>query len=83
VPAAATHIYEMSFFTGFGVSSLTYWLLNLAFPVVGKASVFEEIDVSQRSVGAQDSESWNEANESDEKNEKAGGEVYHQTANSP
>ncbi|KAJ7269879.1 permease for cytosine/purines, uracil, thiamine, allantoin-domain-containing protein [Mycena rebaudengoi] len=83
VPAAATHIYEMSFFTGFGVSSLTYWLLNLAFPVVGKASVFEEIDVSQRSVGAQDSESWNEANESDEKNEKVGGEVYHRTANSP
>nr|VWO94499.1 Thiamine transporter [Ganoderma boninense] len=29
VPLAATRIYDMSFFTGFGVSALVYWSLNL------------------------------------------------------
>jgi NCS1 family nucleobase:cation symporter-1 len=46
VPIAATHIYELSFFTGFGVSSLIYILLNLAFPVPGRYSKFEEVDLS-------------------------------------
>ncbi|KAJ7211246.1 permease for cytosine/purines, uracil, thiamine, allantoin-domain-containing protein [Mycena pura] len=46
VPLAATHIYQLSFFTGFGVSALTYWLLTCAFPVRGMASKFEEVDVS-------------------------------------
>ncbi|KZP18169.1 hypothetical protein FIBSPDRAFT_829695 [Athelia psychrophila] len=46
VPVAATRIYEMSFFTGFGVSAVLYYLLNVAFPVPGKFSKFEEIDVS-------------------------------------
>ncbi|EIW55244.1 uncharacterized protein TRAVEDRAFT_153594 [Trametes versicolor FP-101664 SS1] len=48
VPIAATHIYEMSFFTGFGVSALVYWALNLAFPVRGADACarFEEVDVS-------------------------------------
>lgn len=46
VPLAATRIYEMSFFTGFGVSSLIYFLLNVAFPVPGKHSKFEEVDLS-------------------------------------
>lgn len=36
----------MSFFTGFGVSAVLYYLLNVAFPVPGKFSKFEEIDVS-------------------------------------
>lgn len=36
----------MSFFTGFGVSAVIYYLLNVAFPVPGKFSKFEEIDVS-------------------------------------
>jgi len=44
VPLAATRIYEMSFFTGFGVSSLIYWLLNIIFPVPGRATSFEEVD---------------------------------------
>lgn len=47
VPIAATRIYEMSFFTGFGVSALVYIVLNLLFPVPGKYSNFEEIDVSE------------------------------------
>lgn len=49
VPVAATRIYEMSFFTGFGVSALVYWCLNLAFPVPGMSagSKFDEIDVSE------------------------------------
>ncbi|TRM62186.1 permease [Schizophyllum amplum] len=47
VPAAATHIYELSFFTGFGVSSIIYYLLNVAFPVPGRSKGFKEMDVSQ------------------------------------
>lgn len=46
VPVAATRVYQLSFFTGFGVSSLVYYALNRLFPVVGAAAVFEEIDVS-------------------------------------
>ena len=46
VPLAATRIYDMSFFTGFGVSALVYYLLNVAFPVTGASTTFEEIDVS-------------------------------------
>lgn len=50
VPIAATRIYEMSFFTGFGVSAIVYYLLNVAFPVPGKYANFEEIDVSEEEV---------------------------------
>jgi len=46
VPITATHIYEMSFFTGFGVSSLLYWSLNHFFPVPGASVKFEEVDES-------------------------------------
>ncbi|KAM5531238.1 hypothetical protein V8D89_015104 [Ganoderma adspersum] len=52
VPLAATRIYEISFFTGFGVSALIYWSLNLLFPVRGSSecTVFEEVDVSRDSL---------------------------------
>ncbi|KAI0739069.1 permease for cytosine/purines, uracil, thiamine, allantoin-domain-containing protein [Daedaleopsis nitida] len=48
VPLAATRIYEMSFFTGFGVSALIYWSLNMLFPVRGveQCKRYEEVDVS-------------------------------------
>ncbi|KAG0706917.1 permease for cytosine/purines, uracil, thiamine, allantoin-domain-containing protein [Suillus ampliporus] len=46
VPLAATRIYDLSFFTGFGVSAVVYWALNRIFPVIGAADRFEEIDVS-------------------------------------
>ncbi|KAH9478740.1 Uracil permease [Psilocybe cubensis] len=46
VPLAATRIYQMSFFTGFGVSALIYIILNKIFPVPGVYTKFEEIDVS-------------------------------------
>ena len=46
VPLAATRIYELSFFTGFGVSATVYWALNRCFPVVGAVYTFEELDVS-------------------------------------
>ncbi|CDO77085.1 hypothetical protein BN946_scf184473.g29 [Trametes cinnabarina] len=51
VPLAATRIYEMSFFTGFGVSALIYWSLNLLFPVRAAevCTRFEEVDVSMLS----------------------------------
>ncbi|KAH9941577.1 permease for cytosine/purines, uracil, thiamine, allantoin-domain-containing protein [Epithele typhae] len=50
VPLAATQIYEMSFFTGFGVSALVYWSLNVFFPARGVREAcmrFEEVDVSE------------------------------------
>ncbi|KIY51499.1 NCS1 nucleoside transporter family [Fistulina hepatica ATCC 64428] len=48
VPIAATRIYELSFFTGFGVSSIIYWALNWTFPCQGARlqGKFEELDVS-------------------------------------
>lgn len=47
VPIAATRIYQMSFFTGFGVSALIYYLLNRLFPVPGSnPGKFEEVDLS-------------------------------------
>ena len=46
VPLAATRIYQMSFFTGFGVSALIYCTLSYAFPPAGAHAVFEEKDVS-------------------------------------
>jgi nucleobase:cation symporter-1, NCS1 family len=47
VPLAATRIYQLSFFTGFGVSAIIYYLLNRAFPVPGKADKFKEVDESR------------------------------------
>ncbi len=38
----------MSFFTGFGVSSLVYIALNYVFPVPGRASSFKEVDLSHQ-----------------------------------
>ncbi|KAJ7599114.1 permease for cytosine/purines, uracil, thiamine, allantoin-domain-containing protein [Mycena floridula] len=65
VPLAATRIYQMSFFTGFGVSALTFWGLNLLFPVPGAADKFEEVDVSD---GVDyDNSSQGDAIEEDEK----------------
>jgi len=46
VPLAATRIYQLAFFTGFGVSSIIYYLLNRAFPVPGRADKFKEVDES-------------------------------------
>jgi NCS1 family nucleobase:cation symporter-1 len=46
VPTAATHIFQLSFFTGFGVSGIAYYILNAIFPPPGAADKFEEIDVS-------------------------------------
>ena len=36
----------MSFFTGFGVSSLMYYCLNVAFPPMGRFKHFKEVDLS-------------------------------------
>jgi hypothetical protein len=36
----------MSFFTGFGVSSLMYYCLNVAFPPTGRSKHFKEVDLS-------------------------------------
>jgi len=46
VPLVATRIYQVAFFSGFGVSAVTYYLLNVFFPVPGAAKTFEEVDIS-------------------------------------
>ncbi|TFL02698.1 permease [Pterulicium gracile] len=50
VPTAATRIYELSFFTGFGVSSIMYYTLSTIWPPPGKSAQFEEIDESADGV---------------------------------
>lgn len=67
VPLAATRIYELSFFTGFGVSALVYWALNRVFPVVGAADTFDEVDVS----GYDDFEADNGSRDIDIKDEES------------
>ncbi|KZV72774.1 NCS1 nucleoside transporter family [Peniophora sp. CONT] len=52
VPLAATRIYEMSFFTGFGVSMVVYLTLNYLFPPAGKNAHFLEIDESANELPA-------------------------------
>ena len=54
VPLAATRIYEMSFFTGFGISALLYYLLNVIFPVPGSSKEFEEVDLSAEDMDSGD-----------------------------
>ena len=54
VPVAATHIYQMSFFTGFGVSAVVYCALSYAFPPAGVHRTFEEKDVSDASGDDED-----------------------------
>jgi nucleobase:cation symporter-1, NCS1 family len=54
VPVGATHIYQMSFFTGFGVSALVYCGLSFAYPPAGVHKVFEEVDVSAGESGGYD-----------------------------
>jgi NCS1 family nucleobase:cation symporter-1 len=46
VPVAATHIFDLNFFAGFGTSSIVYYVLSRMFPPLGSAGKFEEIDVS-------------------------------------
>lgn len=48
VPLSATRIYDMSWFTGFGVSALVYYVLSRVFPPRGiqTGQRFEEIDES-------------------------------------
>jgi len=50
VPLAATRIYDMSFFTGFGVSAVVYLTLNYLYPAKGAAATFEEVDMSEMDV---------------------------------
>lgn len=56
VPLAATRIYQMSFFTGFGVSALIYYSLNIFFPAAGASATFEEVDVSAEDLDGSRSE---------------------------
>ncbi|KAL6300389.1 permease for cytosine/purines, uracil, thiamine, allantoin-domain-containing protein [Sparassis latifolia] len=69
VPLAATRIYQLAFFTGFGVSALVYWGLNWCFPSHGAAKTFEELDVSDEGMNDLDSDIL-DRRISDEKGEK-------------
>ena len=52
----------MSFFTGFGVSSLIYYSLNVAFPPPGRFKKFKEIDLSDGELpGSGGHEVWVDA----------------------
>ncbi|KAI0729848.1 permease for cytosine/purines, uracil, thiamine, allantoin-domain-containing protein [Fomitopsis betulina] len=74
VPEAAIHIYDMSFFTGFGVSAVVYWFLNLVFPAAGASRTFQEIDHSGMSDTAPMDEEFAMEEELDRKcDEKADG----------
>lgn len=61
MPIGATRVYEMSFFTGFGVSALVYYSLNRLFPVAGFTTKWEEVDVSNFGTENTDSISISEA----------------------
>jgi hypothetical protein len=70
VPLVATRIYQMSFFTGFGVSALMYYFLSTAFPPAGKCTSFNEVDVSGTMGGTREDERTNYGdNETNEETE--------------
>ena len=75
VPLAATRIYEMSFFTGFGVSALIYWVLNWLFPACGAMHTFQEIDMSQDHGPATEYYDQGSEEQSDEKEAEQDGTV--------
>lgn len=76
VPIAATRVYEMSFFTGFGVSAIVYIILNRIFPVPGRFSNFEEIDVSKGEKS--DSGTTHDNDEDEDADSKKGGSADQQ-----
>ncbi|KAF9010252.1 permease for cytosine/purines, uracil, thiamine, allantoin-domain-containing protein [Cyathus striatus] len=77
VPLAATRIYQMSFFTGFGVSALVYYLLNFAFPAPGTSGDFREVDVSHFPIEEDDRSDAESTTSSDTK------DVHTATVNEP
>ncbi|PCH35183.1 hypothetical protein WOLCODRAFT_19825 [Wolfiporia cocos MD-104 SS10] len=84
VPLAATHIYELSFFTGYGVSALVYWILNLIFPARGASRTFEEVDLSVEaeefaSVGTESEEKEKESAGSNATPTKSKLKIYYST----
>ncbi|KDR80376.1 hypothetical protein GALMADRAFT_223259 [Galerina marginata CBS 339.88] len=78
VPLAATRIYQMSFFTGFGVSALVYYVLNRLFPVTGFTTEFEEMDVSNYVYEHHDNDnsSTSDIDSKDDKDPKISQHVY-------
>lgn len=63
---AATRIYQLAFFTGFGVSSVIYYLLNRAFPVPGRADKFKEVDESHYLDAMDRRAGWDESQEEED-----------------
>ncbi|KIY70484.1 NCS1 nucleoside transporter family [Cylindrobasidium torrendii FP15055 ss-10] len=74
VPLAATRIYQMSFFTGFGVSSVVYIALNYFFPAPGR-SMFDKMDerdvsdYTEKHMGGGPGERRSESDDGDSKKE--------------
>ncbi|KAI0261666.1 permease for cytosine/purines, uracil, thiamine, allantoin-domain-containing protein [Gloeopeniophorella convolvens] len=66
VPLAATRIYQMSFFTGFGVSAIVYYSLSMLSPPSGIHKHFEEVDLSEGELQAGEGRRKNGSAEFDE-----------------
>ena len=66
VPMAATHIYDLNFFCGFGVSAIVYWFLCKLFPIPATSDRWLEVgdEITEVSVAYRDSD--NEASNYDE-----------------
>ncbi|TFY75658.1 hypothetical protein EWM64_g8354 [Hericium alpestre] len=75
VPIAATHIYEMSFFTGFGVSALIYYLLNVVWPAQGLSKTFKEVDLSADEEPSYEGESVHGADDNYKSSKASGDKV--------
>lgn len=67
VPLEATRIYQMSFFTGFGVSSIVYYVLNRIWPSPGAFQDFKEIDESEFELREAEGEEGEYPSDSDTK----------------
>ncbi|KIM26777.1 hypothetical protein M408DRAFT_177502 [Serendipita vermifera MAFF 305830] len=74
VPLAATRIYQMAFFTGFGVSALIYYVLNKIWPSPGAFQEWAEVDESEfteRMEEERDKKARESTDGSDEEKEKS------------
>jgi NCS1 family nucleobase:cation symporter-1 len=58
VPIGATHIYDLNFFAGFLVASITYWVLCKIFPIPATSDVWMEVgeEITDISVAYHDSD---------------------------
>jgi hypothetical protein len=78
VPLVATRICQMSFFTGFGVSSLMYYGLSVAFTSPGSFQHFKEVDLSEDELPLLPSGKHEEGVSAVPDKEPGGGHCFHE-----